>query len=642
MAGPAVPGIGEDYVKHPPLGHNIGDGVSPEGAAPLPTRGVGDSQASQSRWASSLPERDRLAGCGHSLIHIGTVVRVAPRFNRRLAGECIVIVGVAVGVAVAVGLPALAHPLTRVASGPQDSLIIAWSLAWVGHALVHRPMDLWDANAFYPARDSLAFTESLVGYAPVAWIGSGPDAALLRFTVLWVLAPALSFVGGYLFARQLGARRLGALIAALAIGFPTWRAGEGGHLHVISLGGVPLALAMLARGHGVSASGFCLARAKPAWALGGWLVAAWQVALSLTVGIPFAYFLGGLAIVGAFHWLRHRPEWCRRLAWANAVGMLVFMLVGLAIAMPYLRVAHRYAAAVSAARGPAIVAEYSPDALAFLRPPKDSVLWHDLATGPLVVVRGERPIGILTGYLVTALAVLGLGWSIWSVRRRLILAGLLAVTLVIGLGTNFPGQGRYTFLFLYEHAPGWAGLRTPYRIVIFTSICLALLACGFVCHVARRITTAHPRVRTAGWGALVLIPAVVLAEGLIAIPYGPVAAPSPAFRAAPAPVLVLPSTWLLDSTPMWWSTSGFPKLGNGASGFTPPPLAQLRRETRGFPDVESVNYLRALGYGSVVVRSAHIRGTPWDGAQLPLSNPQLQQLGIRRQVLGGDVLYLIE
>ena len=45
-------------------------------------------------------------------------------------------------------------------------------MAWDGHALLTDPLHLWDANAFYPERYSLAFSDSLLGYAPghtVSW-----------------------------------------------------------------------------------------------------------------------------------------------------------------------------------------------------------------------------------------------------------------------------------------------------------------------------------------------------------------------------------------------------------------------------------------------------------------------------------------
>src|SRR5262245_33367229 len=59
-----------------------------------------------------------------------------------------------------------------------DYYLIAWILSWGSHALAHAPLHLFDANTFYPAALSLAYSEHLIGYlplfAPVWWLtGNG-------------------------------------------------------------------------------------------------------------------------------------------------------------------------------------------------------------------------------------------------------------------------------------------------------------------------------------------------------------------------------------------------------------------------------------------------------------------------------------
>ncbi len=63
---------------------------------------------------------------------------------------------------------------------------------------------------------------------------------------------------------------------------------EAGHLHVISSGGIPLALFLLLRGYRRSSRGLVLA---------GWLVSAWQISLGFTLGLQFAYLLAVLALI---------------------------------------------------------------------------------------------------------------------------------------------------------------------------------------------------------------------------------------------------------------------------------------------------------------------------------------------------------
>src|SRR5947209_18782562 len=133
-----------------------------------------------------------------------------------------------------------------------DPVRTAWQIAWEGHALLHSPGQLYQANAFWPLRNSFAFSDSLLGYLPAAVVGSGAHAALVRYNLLFLFTYALCFVGAYLLARELGVRRLAALVAGGAFAYAPFRLTQNGHLHVISSGGIPLALFLLLRGYRLS------------------------------------------------------------------------------------------------------------------------------------------------------------------------------------------------------------------------------------------------------------------------------------------------------------------------------------------------------------------------------------------------------
>src|SRR3954471_22738773 len=94
-----------------------------------------------------------------------------------------------------------------------DPLPQAWQVAGDGHALLHQPLDLFQANIFYPLKNSLAFSDALVGYAPAGIFGSGAEAAVARYGILFLFAYALAFFGAYLLARELGARPAAAAVA---------------------------------------------------------------------------------------------------------------------------------------------------------------------------------------------------------------------------------------------------------------------------------------------------------------------------------------------------------------------------------------------------------------------------------------------
>ncbi len=76
-----------------------------------------------------------------------------------------------------------------------DPLSQAWQVAWDGHALTAQPLHLFQANQFWPLRNTLAFSDALLGYAPAGLIGSGPHAAVVRYDLLFLFAGALALLG---------------------------------------------------------------------------------------------------------------------------------------------------------------------------------------------------------------------------------------------------------------------------------------------------------------------------------------------------------------------------------------------------------------------------------------------------------------
>ncbi|MEU4621195.1 hypothetical protein AB0G04_14610 [Actinoplanes sp. NPDC023801] len=215
--------------------------------------------------------------------------------------------------AVAMTWPALRYPMYTLPQDLGDPSRQAWQLSWLGHILITDPVRLWQSNSYFPAADAFAFGDSLLGYALAGMLGTGPSAAILRYNVLFVLAHALLVIGAYALVRQLGALRTGAAVAAVAFAYAPWRLAQEGHLDIISAGGIPLALAMLARGHGYSLRhGFRAERRSATWAITGWLVAIWQLSLGFSLGVPFAYVLGVLLLclflAGVVHHLRPLPR----------------------------------------------------------------------------------------------------------------------------------------------------------------------------------------------------------------------------------------------------------------------------------------------------------------------------------------------
>ena len=573
---------------------------NPAGDATLADRGD-EEEAAEDGWAHFAPEPAR---------EPGRAARMVRRVGRFLAHEWTLVAVGALALAVAMHWRSVVHPDTTIPADLGDPLLQSWQMSWAGHVVTTDPIQLWNANIFYPSNLSFAFSDTLLGYLPAAMVGSGPTADLVRYNIMFILLQALAFVGPYALLRQLGAGRTGAALAGAAFGYAPWRWSQAGHMHVLSNGGMILALAMLARGHGYSLTdGFRADRARPGWAFAGWCVAAWQISLGFGIGLPFAYLLGGTGLVVGVRWLlrarRGRPVPSRRVLVADLAGIPLFGAVAAFMAWPYLEVAKLHPEAV---RTSGDLHMFSPTLRAFVTAPAQSLLWGSAHQAARATMPAPAETTLLPGFFLLGLAVAGLYFSIWSRRVRIWLLGGTTVSLILAMGTQFFG-GYATYLPLFWWAPGWSGIRTPGRLFVWTTLGLAILAAGAVAALVRRAdelavervpARPSPLMRLATIVPLLL----VLGEGTNSIDHPVVPSAPVGYSGAAAPLFVLPSNSSSDFLPMYWSTAGFPKIVNGASGFNPKEQLKARDMARTFPDQASVDYLREIGVRSVVVVKA--------------------------------------
>lgn len=617
--------------------NSTGDGASPTGDGSPADKDATDTAEKDERdpFTSFAPAPEPVP------TRAGRVARAVGRF---LAHEWTLAVLGSLALAVAMTWPTLRYPRYTLPQDYWDPSLQAWQMAWTGHALLTDPGRLLHSNAFFPERWSFVFSDTLLGYAPAGMIGSGPEAALLRYNIMFVLAHALATFGAYALARQLGAGRIGAAVAGVTYTYAPWLLAQAGHLHVVSNGGIPLALAMLARGHGWSLRhGYRPEKRRVRWVYAGWLVAAWQLSLGFGIGLPFAYVLAGIGLVATITWVLRRwvvrpvrRPFGRRLFAANAVGGLIFAAVGGLLALPYFTVAKLHP---QAERTLDDLAWYSPPATGFLTAPAESRVWGDLHEGARSTLPWHPEMTLLPGYVLYALALGGLFFSVWRVRHRLLLLAGVVVSMVLAMGTEF-FDGRFTLVPLFEHVPGWNGLRTPGRLMLWATLLLGLLAAGSVSAFASRVRKISAA-RIPSWPnpwlrlATLLPLLLVTVEGLNRTPHPVVPVQPAAMRTVDGPLLVLPSDQSHDQPVMLWSTTHFQDIVNGGSGFTPTLLEDVREVTTAFPDQASVEYLRTLGVRNVLIPRDLVAGTPWE---ISIDTP-VDGLGITREEIGNVVVY---
>jgi hypothetical protein len=608
----------------------------------------------------------------------------SPSFSAR---ELLLVALGGVLLAVLTTWPLVLHMPSRIAPDLGDPVRTAWEVAWVGHAMLHSPLHLFDANTFYPHPLSLAFSDSLLGYGPAAFFGSGTVAALVRYNLLFLFAWSLCFAGAYVLVRELGLGRFGGAAAGAAFAYAPYRVTEAGHLHVISSGGLPLALFLLLRGYRNRSRGLVIA---------GWLVSAWQISLGFTLGMQYAYLLAVLALIALVYWWRGRlapsldaaaeeerpaaagaavaesaaeepsaaagdaaespagprgrgPLIPRRLLVVTLIGVAVLGVVTIYQASPYLQIAHDYPTAKRTLKE---VKNYSSGPAALLAASSENRVWGGVTSGMRAKVHSKNESVFFPGGLILVLALVGLagvGVSPLSRRLRIGLAlGILLVS-VLAMGMGLTGAG-YPYRLLYDFAPGWNGVRVPGRIFTLATLFYALLAGAGV----------HALVGLGGrWGerhSLRALPALlgvallvgIVGEGAGHLAHPVVPQPARAEVGLRGPLMDLPTDGAADRLWQYFSTNGFYKIPQGNSTFDFPAVDDLRGGMSGFPDRASIEKLRFYGIRTVVL---HLRMPRLPGiVGYALAEPPdlakaaakpVAGLGVTRRRVGSLVIYEI-
>ncbi|HEX5027981.1 MAG TPA: hypothetical protein VFV56_04125 [Gaiellaceae bacterium] len=528
--------------------------------------------------------------------------------------------------AVVMTWPLVLHLGSDIGKDLGDPLLQAWQVAWIGHALLHAPLHLWQANTFWPYDDTLAFSDALIGYAPVGVLSqSSPHAALVGYNLLFLFAYALAFLGAYLLAREIGIGWPGAIAAGAAFAYAPWRLAQNGHLHVLSSGGIPLAIFLLVRGY---------RRRSAPTVLAGWLVAAWQMTLGFTLGLQLAYLLLVLGVIaGVAFWRSWLPRPDRRVLVASLLGIAAFVLVSGLMARPYLRVLDAHP---EARRSVEYVQTFSPRARSFLAGPVESHPWARVTARARASLEAPDEMALFPGLTISLLALAGVLGSVLPRRLRIGLAVGVVVCALLSLGVrDVDGLHRYLtpYRFLFDFGPGWDGVRTPGRINTLTSLGIALLAGAGLC-VATGYLRARRGVRFGRLAAGALI-ALVLFDGLGPIAHPRVPTPPAAVSVAPEPQLSLPAGFLDDLRYSYWSTAGFPLTVNGAGGFDPTGYDRLRHAVAGFPDEASIAALEKAGIRSVVLYPGAAEGTTWERA----ASKPVAGLPVERERVGDAIVF---
>jgi hypothetical protein len=525
------------------------------------------------------------------------------------------------------------HPLwqrlaSAVPSDIGDPLLNTWIVSWDAHALLTRPLHLFDANIFFPLPGVLAYSEHLLGTSiislPVLLLSNQP---VIAYNLAFWLSYALGGWGAYLLVRHYTRHSWAAFLAGLAFAYAPYRLTAFSHLQLLTLQWLPFALICLEAAW--STTGRRSARHWFAFGSLLWLQVAtsWHLAVFAALTVTAFWVSAWVRLPTRLPWRRRGP------ILGTALSLLAVTALTWPLIPPYLAVVSQ----LRESRPIDLAAQFSARLGDYLAAPPANPIYGGL-TATLSGRAGFTEENFLfVGVVGPLVALAGLVWA-WRRRGRVRVIALTCA--VVALAAWVLTWGPYLqsggarlplpYLVLAQLSPIFALIRVPPRWMAAANLPLAVLT-GFGAAAilrSRALQDSRPlsfgltgilavALLAEGWGAPLPL-AEVGATGNLPAAYRWLAAQPGDFGVMEWPLYVAPRPEYPETRRLYASTIHWKRLVNGYSGMTPARQTALDAALRGFPDDAALEALRDLarkGVRYMVVHSGEqsVDRARWDG-----------------------------
>jgi len=494
--------------------------------------------------------------------------------------------------AVVMTWPMMSAPGQLTRMDTHDGKFSVWNVAWVAHALLTDPANVFNANIFHPQQGTLAYSEANlvagVMAAPVYAITGNPIAA---HNVVVYVSLVLAFVLTWHLVRRLTGSPWAGLPPAAAFAFSAYVSAHTAHVQLLLVFVVPLVLIV-----------WHWFEEQPSLQRGAALGATmtFSVLACAYYGIMMGLAVGFAALWFAWRRSEPKPYWV-----GLGAAVLVAALTVAPIAIPYASLRDegvRSSLNIDEARS------YSADHRTYMRGhsgPLTQILpavWK----ADLDAYVGRVGEVLFPGIIIVALAVIGLVRTANGMPRtphpapRTVFWFYVTLTMLALWASLGPRAGLY--VWLADVIPFMSFLRAPARFGVLTLMGVAVFAGWGIAAMA-----GHGR-RAAAVAALLM--AVVAFELRVTWPLRPVPPVPEAYQLlagmprAGTVVLQFPyrqGEWFPHVEHMFWSMWHWQPLVNGYSDYIPQDVIDLAVPINSFPSAEAFAILKARDVRYVVI-----------------------------------------
>jgi len=496
-----------------------------------------------------------------------------------------------------------------------DAQFSIWRLGWIAHALATAPTHIFDANIFYPAPRTLAYSDAtmLQGVlgAPLFWLGLTP---VFIYNAMLFAGFAASGLALFLLMRELSGSTEGSLVAAAIFTVLPYRTEHFMHLEMQWTVFVPLTLWAMHRAvergslrYGAVAGVFI------------WLQVLSCVYYGVFLAMWLAFFAPALVVLTMGGTLGRKTA-------TVALAATVAVVLIVPVMIPYMAAARDIGF-----RPDFEISLYSATPVNYLASPEVNRVWGWTANR-----FGSTELRLFPGLMATLLC----GASV--LRRPWRPVVLYAILALVAIGFSF-GTNNPAYSFLIEHVSVLRGFRSMSRFGALTGCAVAVLA-GFGMQSMLERTGWSERRRAAVTAVVLALIAVEAANRPLPLQHGSPrevpdlyrvlrSAPAGAVIELPVPRLgVLPG---FDPAYQTWALWHWKPLVNGYSGYYPRDYINTIIRMEIFPEDASINRLRAHGVRYVIVHRQLYEPARLDNLMLRIAGrPELKPWGAYKDPLG--------